>query len=166
MKDDELAAIKARVESTPEGPWRTYPNPMRSDGVFVAQDRPPTFYAGTIQPTAVPDGAWGLNCQVEPAVGEFIASARTDVPALLAEIDRLKAHGIPAHQRELAERLVSMGHAWFKDGKTGTESLMNAAPILSAMTYLLDDLAHGRTEPRTYYQINDDQKGLAAQSGT
>src|SRR6476660_1212300 len=166
MKDDELDAIKARVEAAPEGPWRTYPNPMRSDGVFVAQDRPPTFYHGTSQPTAVPDGAWGLPCQVEPAVGEFIAHARTDTPALLAEIDRLKAHGIPAHQRELAERLVSMGHAWFNSGKIGADRYRDVAPILSAMTYLLDDLVHGRTEPRTYYQINDDQKGLAAHSGT
>lgn len=47
------------------GKWRTYPNPMRSDGVFVAQDKPAKPYPGyTDRFPAVPDEAAALHYQL------------------------------------------------------------------------------------------------------
>jgi len=96
MTDEQLAAIEAREQAAPVGPWRTYPNPMRSDGVFVGQDRPPTAYRGVMDAsgapimTAVPDGAWSIRSQIEHAPGEFIAHACQDIPDLIAEVRRLQ----------------------------------------------------------------------------
>ncbi len=92
LTPDQLAAIEERAAAAPEGPWRTFPNPMRSDGVFVAQDRPIEPYPGNPRDLdgnphlpAVPKG-WCLGSQVEHAAGAFIAASRTDVPLLCAEL--------------------------------------------------------------------------------
>lgn len=87
MTELDLDAIKARLNATAPGPWEVY-NPNGSDhGALwsVAND-------GYHNPTESGDDAFGLylDCGgIEDA--EFIAHAREDVPALLAEIARLKA---------------------------------------------------------------------------
>lgn len=64
MTDADLAAIEARAEATTAGPWR------RTDGLGDI--------TGTAD-TLVARGTW-------PHDGAFIAAARVDVPALVAEV--------------------------------------------------------------------------------
>jgi hypothetical protein len=84
MSDDELNAIEARANAATPGPW--------TQGEIAAGDLP---YAGgcfavevfgaTADPYAVL-----AECQHE-ADAAFIAAARTDIPALVAEVRRLRA---------------------------------------------------------------------------
>lgn len=73
MTADELDtdAIRAREQAATEGPWATEPRlsytSIRSSDDITRADA------------------------VREADAEFIAAARTDVPALLAEVDRLRA---------------------------------------------------------------------------
>lgn len=64
----DLEAIKARAEAATPGPWEC---------VGMGDVVTPTF---VIQTT-----------DRNPADGRFIANARTDVPALVAEVERLQA---------------------------------------------------------------------------
>ena len=73
--DADLDAITARAEAAPPGPWDT-----EEPGPYV-------------------QGVWALDPEgrrfdvarwMEPAVARFIAHARTDVPALVAEVERLR----------------------------------------------------------------------------
>jgi hypothetical protein len=64
-----LAAIKARVEAASVGPWTAHP-----DGLVWA-----------------PRLGDPVSASTEPADAEFIAAARQDVPALIAEVERLRA---------------------------------------------------------------------------
>ena len=102
---EQLAAIRERCAAAPEGPWQTYPNPMRDDGVFVAQEGPLVQTGQGLEgphSSAVPKG-WSLGHQVPHATGEFIAHARADVPALLRWLEQ-------AQKRETL-LLESIGHA-------------------------------------------------------
>jgi hypothetical protein len=68
LTNDELAAIRARVEAATPGPWRTHIYPMGESTIYGV---------GT--------------CGAGPEDLAFIAAARTDVPDLLAEVERLRA---------------------------------------------------------------------------
>jgi hypothetical protein len=72
MTDEELAAVKARCDAATPGPWQSeYDN--CGNGGF---------------------SEWwnvGSGLMNEEADAAFIAHAREDVPALLAEIGRLKS---------------------------------------------------------------------------
>lgn len=78
----DLAPIKARADAATDGPWRIEANLQWFDIVYDD----PEF----------PDGPSGLACgdhrgaiaDLEDA--EFIARARTDVPALVAEVEQLR----------------------------------------------------------------------------
>ena len=79
MTDEELEAIWKRMQAATAGPWRV-------DHVQRYID------------ANVPEG-FGWEAGVEPIMdepylgltdAEFIAHARTDLPALLAEVDRLR----------------------------------------------------------------------------
>lgn len=79
LPEDRLAAIRARAEAATEGPWCT-------DSWEIYQGA--EYAAGA---------TWiGETCRAGDTEGacadaEFIAAARTDVPLLLAEADRLRA---------------------------------------------------------------------------
>jgi hypothetical protein len=85
MTDEDLKVIEARLNELPRGPW------------YVEQVRP-----GHDDEARVYDrGSWGV-CKPTPTqplsrrpIAEFVASARTDVPALVAEVRRLRSalHG-------------------------------------------------------------------------
>lgn len=77
ITDKRLAEIQARTEVATEGPWIV-------DG--PAQCGP----GDTLTVHPVENG--GTLAYVQPSWGdaEFIAHAREDIPALLAEIDRLR----------------------------------------------------------------------------
>lgn len=92
MTHDELQAIKARADGATPGPWEAkaygpYPLTTRVYGksepptvaeMFRAEDRLSAPYYDQIT-------AADLNAA-------FIAHARTDVPALIAEVERLQRH--------------------------------------------------------------------------
>jgi hypothetical protein len=79
MTDEELQALRTRMEAAQAGPWTVTQVQRYIDA-------------------NVPDG-FGYEAAVEPIINEpylhladaeFIAAARMDIPALLAEVDRLK----------------------------------------------------------------------------
>lgn len=75
----ELATIRERAEKATPGPWETW----GTSGF-------PDFYVGMAKDE---DGRWWTkdNTELGQDDAEFIAHARTDVPALLAHIDALTA---------------------------------------------------------------------------
>ena len=75
MTPERLAEIRARAEAATVGPWWTTRNL-----------RPATIFSG--------EGSDDNNVvagDAEPADATFIAAARTDVPELVAEVERLQA---------------------------------------------------------------------------
>jgi len=79
MTDEQLAAIRARCEAATPGPW----NWGRDD----VPNRPDIYHL---------TATWITECENYPDVTvavpdlDFIARARQDVPALLAEVERLR----------------------------------------------------------------------------
>jgi hypothetical protein len=67
----DLDAIRARVDAATEGPWT-------ADALAGDLDAPSGYRVAEVLAWSDPDA-------------EFIAHARTDVPALLAEVERLQA---------------------------------------------------------------------------
>jgi hypothetical protein len=101
MTSSQLEAIRARSKNASDAPWsvRRIPNSFPSQ----AGDRyTHPCVRGFRVPRRIYDLAWS---QVE-ADAEFIANARTDVPALLDEIERLRTtlHECQRGLRELLRR--------------------------------------------------------------
>jgi hypothetical protein len=94
---EELAAIKARAEAASPGPWR-----------FTDYEGEP-YIAGPGVPTDnyVCDFGWHYDGDVPPGNPAFIAAARTDVPALVAEVERLREA-----LRTIGEDIVSDTDDW------------------------------------------------------
>lgn len=80
MNDIDIDAIKARVENATDGPW--------------AWSDAETFQAwpGSVRSTVMPDDFADEVAQTfQGQDAEFIAHARTDVPALVAKVERQAA---------------------------------------------------------------------------
>lgn len=99
----DLDAIRARVDAATEGPWEWSAN---SDDRF--------FVTGGGEGAAVNievdshDGNWSMSRQRMQADAQFIATARTDVPALLDEVERLR----PVAEAAAAVVAVLRGKGW------------------------------------------------------
>lgn len=81
MDDKYLAEIKAREQSATPGPWSVDTNEPFSrqiNGVFADEQEKYVFYHD-------PDG----EDTVSRKDADFIGHARTDIPALIAEVERL-----------------------------------------------------------------------------
>lgn len=78
MTPEELQAIRERAEAATEGPWQLVldVHPVKGDADFI-------WSAGAEHPVA-------YSSQNNPDDDLFIAHARTDIPALLAEVERLR----------------------------------------------------------------------------
>ncbi|MFZ3592244.1 hypothetical protein [Streptomyces sp. BH104] len=76
LTDEQLAEIQARTESATPGPWWTDILPEHG-GESIGIDAPGDNWIVPVQDLHEPDA-------------EFVAHARTDVPTLLAEVQRLK----------------------------------------------------------------------------
>jgi hypothetical protein len=76
MTEDELTAIEARANAAASGPWRV-------DGLRIYGPE-----VGHFNEPAIAIYHEGTHTRND---AEFIASARTDVPALVAEVRRLRA---------------------------------------------------------------------------
>lgn len=74
MTDEELTAIKVRADAAPPGPWNY-------------EDWPQCIYGPDTEHGT--SGRWIAEAD-DHTTGEFIAHARTDIPALLAEIAAIR----------------------------------------------------------------------------
>jgi hypothetical protein len=93
MTDEERQAITARVEAATPGPWTAGEDVETAGEIYAGDDRVPVLHGPPFEGPRTEDMS-------------FIAHARTDVPALLAEVERLRAelhaHEV-AHDRRIAE---------------------------------------------------------------
>ena len=101
MTSEELKAIRQRLENASDGPWsvRRIPNSYESQ----AGDR---HTHPCVRGFRVPRRLYNLAWQQCEADAEFMAQARQDVPALLGEVEHLRAVVEECHAAlaELAER--------------------------------------------------------------
>ena len=74
----DTAAIRARAEASTPGPWTHQP--------YGGQNQNGDYSGGDIYDA---DGDYVVS-EISDADGAFIAATRTDVPALLDEVDRLR----------------------------------------------------------------------------
>ena len=81
MTDSELAAIRARCDAATPGPWWDESGTIHAPA--WAQWMPP---GSTCHP-AYTFGSNGIDCAAD---ADFIAHAREDIPALVAEIEWLQ----------------------------------------------------------------------------
>lgn len=81
MADLDLLAIKTRLQAASSGPWR-----LQGERP-AAQHVGGTLWAGPVQIIL----AGGRATPLEKANAAFVAGARSDVPALIAEVERLRA---------------------------------------------------------------------------
>lgn len=93
MTDEQLKEIEARASAAVAGPWKPALDPVRPPDRGLAVDTPDGFVLVRTRFLTGPN-ADGIR-----ADAEFIAHAREDVPALVAEVRRL---------RESEERLRAM----------------------------------------------------------
>jgi hypothetical protein len=78
LSEQQLAAIRAREAAAFRGPWYTDSLTEHDGSVSVG--------------VATQDDTWIIELSdIAAADAEFIAAARSDVPALLAEVERLRA---------------------------------------------------------------------------
>jgi hypothetical protein len=80
LSNEELSAIYRRLKAATPGPW------CHREGFIETCSEPSQLLGVTMQRSEE-----GLDALPGPANAEFIAHARTDVPRLLAEIERLRA---------------------------------------------------------------------------
>lgn len=86
MTDDELKAIEARAHAATPGPWHEGVGKLR-DG----ETREMVISPADDVIVALAYGGFGNPVDRTTQDRKFIASARTDVPALVAEVRRLQA---------------------------------------------------------------------------
>lgn len=83
MTNDELQAIKARAEAATPGPWTT------GAGKINGETRELVIAPNDDVIVAIAYGGFGNPVDRTTEDRTFIAHARTDVPALIAEVERL-----------------------------------------------------------------------------
>ena len=85
MTPEQIAAIKARAEAATKGPWTSpwdLPDDATEDQIYIAGPR-----GEMVVGTMWYDGQH-FACAEQDAA--FICHARSDVPALVAEVERLR----------------------------------------------------------------------------
>lgn len=101
--EKRLAEIQARAETATKGPWVT-------GGTASCGD---VYFGTLVDPDDHSEPGVMLGMTGQPADAEFIASAREDVPWLLAEVARLNAKLVnhEINKRELA-KLIATTDKW------------------------------------------------------
>jgi len=95
LTEQQLDDIEARKDAATPGPWMRKAE-LASHIVYIDNAAPDD---GTLSPL------WNAEWATE-ADGEFTAHARTDVPALLAEVRRLRARALTASEYDAAWHAV------------------------------------------------------------
>jgi hypothetical protein len=94
LSDEDLAAWAALTDAATPGPWFASGGPWRTEGLVYAGHADPhygTCVADCMEPQYIElesERIEDSNCLNDAA---FIAAARTALPALLAEVARLRA---------------------------------------------------------------------------
>ena len=107
LTDADLDAIEQRANAASEGPWS---QDSDDPGLVWGEQR------------SSGDGYWSLfasetghDATAQPQDAEFIAHARTDVPALLAEVRRLRAMEQRVREYTRSIRYVDGAHYAISD---------------------------------------------------
>lgn len=125
MTDDELQAIKARADAATPGPWGTFDTDdevhMCAIGVSTNGHEPwfelnasedENGHQHVVAMTLLQSPRYACHASGKWAEdAEFIARARSDIPALLAEVERLKAELAILKPLEITAREYSVGWA-------------------------------------------------------
>ncbi|ACI12589.1 hypothetical protein SEA_PHALCONET_77 [Mycobacterium phage Phalconet] len=82
---DPVTRAKAALESVGDGPWTI----DSEDGEPIIHEAHHYDSADEWYDVDGPNGGWVAHCEDLP-VAEFIASARTLIPELVAEVERLR----------------------------------------------------------------------------
>jgi len=123
MADERLSAIREREQAATEGPWGTNGSDSPACDVEHAAGFALAYMAsGYYRKRGVMEAEQqGVVCQLGTLVADarFMAAARTDVPDLLAEVERLR--------KELAEKEAevddksevghAVGEAWMEEAR-------------------------------------------------
>jgi hypothetical protein len=101
---EQLQAIAARVDAATPGPWR-------SEGVWFEIGEP---------------GGHGFDNMASEEDAAFIAHARSDIPRLLAEVERLQT---------VVERLEKAGLYWQRRFRAASRELVKEISEARGLTY-------------------------------
>lgn len=167
MTLEELAAIRVRVDKATPGPWYRVGPPWNSYLPFVvAGDADP--HVGRFvcdldpEPADEPDEPGN-----EHADAEFIAHSRADVPALIAEIERLRADaaGNPTMSSllQLADQKAADWQAKAERAEAEIERLKSrlAAAELVCVAYGISPARHDSDREKATYELWSDWQELA-----
>ncbi|GAA1977209.1 hypothetical protein [Kitasatospora viridis] len=129
LTDEQLTAIAARAEGATPGPW----TPDEDESVWRLHGTHPRIPGMKWQILkAAKQGTPYAEYWPNPADAEFIAAARADVPALLAEVHRLRA------ERDGARTQVAAAQAYADELTTSAISPRIAAYIAGGLRARLD----------------------------
>lgn len=117
MSDIDLDAIEARANAATDGPWWHYGDGFRE--IHGPQNDEEDGWAPQVA-VAGDDGTL--------PDAEFIAHARTDIPALVAEVRRLRA------QVEAVRHILSSGYADFQAFQADLRAAVALDVVLDAAT--------------------------------
>ena len=134
MTNDELEAVRARAEAAHPGPW-THGNP--TSWIWGPSEKGGVTHVADIRGwgylTGHGHGALALSQEEalarQAATGAFIAHARTDIPALLDEVERL---------REDLEARQSVAAAAVRDQRDTGDALARAEAHAERLAKSLD----------------------------
>jgi hypothetical protein len=109
MSDLDLEAIRVRADAATAGPWGSLPDivPGQPNWIIGRTADPNDGYYGTTDVLRIADENLDGN-YLSDDDAEFIAHARTDIPALIAEVEALRA------QHEAAPH-GSWCNSWFRE---------------------------------------------------
>ena len=126
LTDADLDAIEQRANAATEGPWEAGDDDW--DGGYIRM--PADGFGVAYIATHIQQGA-DEGC----ADAEFIAHARADVPALLAEVRRLRADAEQAYSwaRQIADRY---GDDWPHEGGCMGDPADSGCPLCRLLAAL------------------------------
>lgn len=147
MTDEELSAIKARAEAATEGPWESVQDYYDGPWYMLYEQR----CVGDDKASDLFDGRSHYLIDA-PNNAAFAAHAREDIPALLAEIERMKTERrwVPVDERlpETGESVLIalpypiigrscttggyVNHTWYCDDFGGEAEVTHWMPLPTA----------------------------------
>jgi hypothetical protein len=124
MTEDELSWIERRADAASPGEWLDGWDYDENEGHFILAktDDGELFSLAEALPVDIFNPCLQVEAKRLRANAEFIAAARTDIPALAYEVRRLRAE--LAAQKNIVRGAVAYGHALqIGNGQTVTETL-------------------------------------------
>jgi hypothetical protein len=161
MTEEELARIEARAKAAGAGPWSVEYTEMgmAPDARLIAflKDDDDRYLAVDEDPSAI-DGP-------PSPVLEFCASAREDIPALIAALreawqDRDAAY----NERDFLETQCEQGKRWFSQNVTLENKLAKAESAIDRVKLVASEQVKGLSEALT--ELESERDALRAQVAT